>query len=107
MDLKTLSANDLNSCLGAPVRLDVQKQSASLVGNVCSIDPITRSVVLAQYASDDNQQPTKIVWVPGSSIKALNKLENIEVSSLNLFHNGKLPHLIAIVAYNSLYASYS
>lgn len=80
MDLHSLSVDDLYGYLGVPVRLKVQKQETWIAGNVYTIDPVTRSVILAQYASDEKQRPQKIVWLPGQSIELLEELGDEEVS---------------------------
>jgi hypothetical protein len=79
MDLKKLSNDDLYGYLGVPVKLELNVNDRPICGNVYTIDPETRSIVIMQFEEEKMDMPHKLLWVSGKSIKLMHELGDDEL----------------------------
>jgi hypothetical protein len=79
MDLRKMSHDDIYGYLGVPVRLELNVNDQPICGNVYTIDPESRSVVIMQFEKDKKGMPHKLLWVSGSAIKLMHELDDNEL----------------------------
>ena len=86
MDLSKQSSEDLCGYLGVPVKLELNMNGQPICGNVYTIDPETRSVVLMQFDGSNGDALNKLVWIPGILHISTFDSTFISGSSIKLMH---------------------
>lgn len=81
MNLNKLSGCQLFQLLGQPVFLTFQCKNLPIYGNVYSIDPESRSVVLIQFK---DKKILNFVIVPGDNIATINIINNLETKKTKI-----------------------
>ncbi|KAI1701723.1 hypothetical protein Ddc_17492 [Ditylenchus destructor] len=76
MDLNNLKADGLLALQGEPICVKFLANEGEIRGNICTIDPITRSIVLAVFGQNDSNGPEKLVIVPGGSYSSVERCDS-------------------------------
>ncbi len=79
MDISKLSPDELYGYLGVPVKVEFNTNDDPVFGNVYTIDPETHSIVLGHFDNTKSTKPSKIMLVPGTSIKLMHELSDEDV----------------------------
>uniref|UniRef100_A0AC34RE94 AD domain-containing protein n=1 Tax=Panagrolaimus sp. JU765 TaxID=591449 RepID=A0AC34RE94_9BILA len=98
--IDTATSEELLNLIGNPVEIDIapmsgKKSDTSVTGNVLSIDPETRSMVLVQFQKGNTSH---LVYVPGTSIQEVYDLAEGPFDDDNLLYVKNTPELREMIA---------
>ncbi|CAD5213639.1 unnamed protein product [Bursaphelenchus okinawaensis] len=86
MDINTADIHDLYQLQDQPVRVEVHKATngQDVYGNVYTVDPDTRNLVVAQFTEAEKESPSSLTLIPAYSIKSVHKLsKNVQISTVS------------------------
>ncbi|CAD5219849.1 unnamed protein product [Bursaphelenchus xylophilus] len=80
MEVSTVDIQQLYDLQGTPIKVELQSatRAKEIYGNLYTVDPDTRNLVIAQFNEEDKVSPSKLLLIPSYSIKLVHELTGID-----------------------------